>query len=180
MRLIPAWLFGALLLSPIAAGAGTIQITGSGTWDSSVPTTPLSAPSETWSFSLVVLDPINADGTATVVSSQYFLNGTAVSDAVTGITFSPDYQYGMFSVMYTSGDYINLYGAQVYDNTSLALLPGTYSANIDINDNAYPPAGSGAGTVVIATVPEPSSLISGAMGLLAIVGLSWRRRQRIA
>ena len=113
-------------------------------------------------------------------SSQYFLNGSAVSDAANGITFSPDYQYGMFSVMYTSGDFINLYGAQVYDNTSLALILGTYSANIDIDDNSYPPAGSGSGTVVIGSVPEPSSIISGAMGLLAVVGLSRSRRRQIA
>ena len=53
MRRISAWLFGVLLLSPIAASAGIVQITGSGTWDSQRPHDTAQRPER----ELVVLTP---------------------------------------------------------------------------------------------------------------------------
>src|ERR1700678_3881656 len=76
-----------------AAGAGTIEITGSGTWAASAKASELTAPGASWSFSLDVPDPlpgtINSYGnyTSPVYDAWYLLAGSLVNDAITSLTY---------------------------------------------------------------------------------------------
>ena len=81
-----------------------------------------------------------------------------------------------------SGDVINLYGAQVYDNSTLALLPGVYAAKIDLNSQAGG-SGLGSGTVTLAAAnptPEPSTLVLAALGGTGLIVARRRRKSRAA
>lgn len=167
-------------LVPAVAEAGPITITGSGTWDSSAPTIgDLSAPNATWSFSFTVPDPLPNTITS-VTNGQYLLNGNPVSETIAQVIFYPTSNAGLFDIVFSSGDVGSLYGAQIYNSNTLALIPGNYSAGIDIDGSGGPPNGVGSGTVNVPGVaaPEPSSLLAGCIGALTLGGFVWLRRTR--
>jgi MYXO-CTERM domain-containing protein len=177
------------ILVQSAAIGGTVAISGSGTWNASTLVTDVSAPDATWSFSFDVNSPVPTDDStpAAVTNASYLLNGTpVVSEALTTVIFFDSGFDGMFDLNFSipgsSGDTVNLYGAQVFDSSG-NLIPGSYQANSDVNLTAGPPSGSGSGTVLIETVttiPEPSSIISGGIAAAALAGLGLVRRRVVA
>lgn len=175
------------MLAQTAAGGGTVQISGSGTWGPDAPSTALSAPGETWSFSFNATTPVdvqNGAATEPVSNPSYSLNGTpVVSETMSSVTFFDSSLAGLFDLEFpVSGsisDEVSLYGAQIFD-ASGNLIPGSYPAAIDFDGKAGPPSGSGSGTVIVgasALVPEPSSVIGGGIAVLAVAGLGLVRRR---
>jgi hypothetical protein len=179
-----------ILVQSVAIG-GTVAISGSGTWNASTLVTDVSAPNATWSFSFDVSSPVPTDDStpAAVTNASYSLNGTpVVSETLTTVIFFDSGFSGMFelifSIPHSTGDTVDLYGAQVFDSSG-NLIPGSYQANSDVNLTVGPPSGSGSGTVLIeAVIPEPSSIISGGIAVVALAGLglvrcrvvAWRNR----
>ena len=164
------------LITQSVAHAGTLMVSGSGTWGPDAPTSTYTAPGDTWSFSFDVPNPLDANPTSMATNFQYVLNGSPVSTTLSSVEFFASPDGGLFDVNFTDGNSLNLYGAQVFSTSDLSLIPGVYSANIDINSFVGPPAGIGSGTVTI--VPEPSSIVSAGLGLLAVAGLAFRTAWR--
>jgi hypothetical protein len=181
MRIISmrfATIAGLVLLLQGAASADVVLISGSGTWDTVAPTTPVSAPGATWSFSFDATTPIASDGTTTFSNFSYLLNGSSVSETLTAVQFFSTGDFGLFSLFLADGNFLGFYGAQVYDTTS-NLISGIYPAAIDVNQTALP-LGVGTGVIHIGAVPEPSSIVSAAIGLVLIGGFASRRRRPAA
>jgi hypothetical protein len=170
-----------------AAIGGTVAISGSGTWNANTLVTDVSAPNATWSFSFDVSSPVPTDDKtpAAVTNASYLLNGTpVVSETLTTVIFFDSGSNGMFelifSIPHSTGDTVDLYGAQVFDSSG-NLIPGSYPASSDVNLTVGGPPGSGSGTVVIeAVIPEPSSIISGGIAVVALAGLGLVRRRVVA
>lgn len=126
------------MLAQTAASGGTVEISGSGTWDSTAPSTALSAAGKTWSFSfdVNVTTPIENLTTLSVSNPLYLLNGTpVVSETINTVQFFTTAAFGLFNLGFSGGslpDELNFYGVQVFD-ASGNLAPGTYQAAIDIN-----------------------------------------------
>lgn len=175
------------ILVQSAAIGGTVAISGSGTWNANTLVTDVSAPNATWSFSFDVSSPVADTTPEPVTNASYLLNGTpVVSETLTTVTFYDSGLNGLFdlnfSIPHSTGDTVNLYGAQVFDSSG-NLIPGSYQANSDVNLTVGPPSGSGSGTVLIGTVttiPEPSSMISGGIAVVALAGLGLVRRRVVA
>jgi MYXO-CTERM domain-containing protein len=161
----------------VGAGAGTIQITGSGTWNADAPTTDYSAPNASWSFSFDVPDPLDANPTSMVTNASYLLNGAPIAHTITSVQFYTPSLQGLFNLNFGYVGFVSLFGPQVIDPSTLGLFPGMYPAMIDVNiQNRITGTGTGMVDVGISSpVPEPSSIISGGLGLLAAVGLALRR-----
>ncbi|WZO99615.1 PEP-CTERM sorting domain-containing protein [Isosphaeraceae bacterium EP7] len=168
-----------MLFAQTAARADLVTISGSGTWGADAPVSDYSAPGSLWSFSFDVPDPLDANPTSTAFNFQYFLDGSLVNTTLSSVEFFPLEPGGLFDLNFDDGNTLNFYGDQVYTDPGLSLIPGTYAAIIDINSFAGLPNGSGSGTVTIATtvVPEPSSIVSGGLGLLALA--FWRLRRSV-
>jgi glutaminase len=111
-----------------------------------------------------------------VTNAQYLLNGAAVPDTIESLTYLNAANLGMFDINFASTDVVSLYGAQVYDSNTLALIQGVYGVASDYNTQAFP-TGSGAGTVIVGVVPEPTSIVSGGLGLFTVLSLGLRRRR---
>lgn len=166
-----------LLLSGAVASASSTDyvLTGSGTWDSHAPVTALSAPGETWSFSVMFPDPItngiaqNSDDVSTTsgINFVYYLNGVMVSAVLTEAQFYTSAEDGLFDLTTNVGTF-DAYGAQVDSNTAptLLLTPGTYTGSADVNLSNFP-TGYGSGTFQIGVVPEPATLSLLAVGFFA-------------
>jgi hypothetical protein len=162
-----------------AARAGSIEISGSGTWDANAPLSALTAPNGTWSFFLVAPDPLPGttdrfgDYTSGVADAAYLLNGTAVSDSIIGLTYYSPLFGGGFDIDFASGSVVSLDAAQVYDSNTLDLLPGTYGGEVFfLQPSPLFLVGAGSGTAIVGSVPEPSSVIGGGLGLFTVVGLA--------
>jgi hypothetical protein len=175
------------ILVQSAAIGGTVAISGSGTWNANTLVTDVSAPDATWSFSFDVSSPVPTDDStpAAVTNASYLLNGTpVVSETLTTVIFFDSGFSGMFelifSIPHSTGDTVDLYGAQVFDSSG-NLIPGSYPANSDVNLTVGPPSGSGSGTVLIETaIPEPTSIISGGIAVAVLAGLGLVRRRVVA
>ena len=165
-----------LALAPAFTSADMIDISGSGTWDASAPTTEFSAPNESWSFSFTVPNPLDSNHTSSVTNGEYALGGSPVSAAITSVEFFSASEFGLFDIHFSDGGIVSLYGAQIYDPSTLELYPGTYAATIALNAS-NPPTGNGTGTVIVSSVPEPSSLLLCGVGLLGVV--AHRRSKRV-
>jgi hypothetical protein len=168
---------GILLLTQGAARGDTFLVTGSGTWASDAPTTALSAPDATWSFSYDETTPLNAFPSGPIgnpTNFSYELNGTPVAEPLAGVEYFATVDFGLLSLSFSGGDHLQLYGVQVYD-ASLSLIPGVYDAVIDANQTLSSPFGEGTGTVTISSVPEPASIALVGLGL-GLVALSAARR----
>jgi hypothetical protein len=167
------------LVAQSAAHAGSVTVSGSGTWGAGAPISIYTAPGDTWSFSFDLPDPLDANPTSLATNFQYVLEGSDVSTTLSSVEFFPLAVGGLFDLNFADGNSLNLYGAQVFSTPSLALIPGVYSANIDINAFTGPPDGNGSGAVTITSpVPEPSSIVSGGLGLLALAGLAFQVKFR--
>ena len=114
------------------AVAGTVLFTGSGTWGDSAPSTPYSAPDESWSFSFDLPNPIATNPTTQATDFVYDLSGSPVSTPLLSVTFFPVANAGLFDLNFTDGTAVSIYGADV--GSSLTLMPGTYPATSGIDD----------------------------------------------
>ncbi len=174
---------GMVLLLQAAARADTYLVSGSGTWGPDAPTTTVSGPGETWSFSYIETAPLTpaADGPlGSPADFSYKLSGTSVPEPLLSVEYSSQANDGLFTLSFAGGDVLALYGPQVYD-ANLYLIPGVYDSTIDADQTLPPPAGEGSGTVTIATVPEPASLTLLGAGLgLATLATARRSRRRVA
>lgn len=183
-----ALMLAVCVLLPTAALGGTVTITGSGTWNSTiVSSTGLSAPDATWSFSIEVASPVDPSLTESVTNASYSLNGTPVSDTILSVSFFPGGAplYGGLDLNFPNLESLVIAGPQLYDTTTLNLIPGTYNVTIDdVGADTFvgPPDGEGSGTVTItlASIPEPTSLVSGGIALASLAGLELVRRRRSA
>jgi hypothetical protein len=174
-----AMMAALVLLLQGAASADVVLITGSGTWAANAPTTVVSAPGDTWSFSFDATTPISpVDQTTTFSNFSYTLNGSSVAETLTAVQFFPTAELGLFSLFFADGNFLGLYGDQSYD-TNNNLISGIYPAAIDVNNTGFPD-GVGAGVITIGAVPEPSSVVSLAIGIALIGGFASRRRRPAA
>src|SRR5262245_54408052 len=127
-------LVGAVLavacFTQAGASAGTIQITGSGTWGASAPTTVYSAPDASWSFSFEVPDPLDANPTSMVTNASYLLNGAPISRTITSVEFYSLSDLGLFNLSFGYVGTVSLYGPQIFDFTTGLLSLGTFTATI--------------------------------------------------
>ncbi len=168
-----------------AASAGSIEISGSGTWDPDAPLSAWSTPNGTWSFSLVAPDPLPGttdqfgDYTSGVAYAAYLLGGSAVNDTIIGLTYYTTFFGGGFDIDFASGTVVSLVTAQVYDSNTTRLMPGMYGGSVVVDNFSEQIYGIGSGTAFVSSVPEPSSVIGGGLGLFTVVGLALIRRRRI-
>jgi len=180
-------LVGAVLaiacFTQVGANGGTIQITGSGTWGASAPTTVYSAPNESWSFSFDVPDPLDANPTSMVTNASYLLDGAPISRTITAVQFYTPSSLGMFNLNFGYVGFVAVFGPQMYNTTNLNLIPGEYVVTTGVNfQDRVVATGTGNVNVGANSVPEPSSIVSGSLGLLTALGLALRHggRRRFA
>src|SRR5262249_28476229 len=129
MRL--ATILAVCLAVQVTANGGTITISGSGTWDSTVASSSgLSAPGATWSFSFGVPDPLGNQSRTDVTDAWYALNGMPVPDTITSVEFYGFSAGGLFDMTFASGGTVAFYGAQI-EETASGLIPRTYSTCLD-------------------------------------------------
>jgi hypothetical protein len=181
-RFVSVLTVGILVQS--AAIGGTVAISGSGTWNANTLVTDVSAPNATWSFSFDVSSPVADTTPEPVTNASYLLNGTpVVSEMLTTVTFYDSGLSGGFDLNFSGGDTVSLYGPQVFDSSG-NLIPGSYTASsAAVNAAGVPPPGTGSATFLVGTVttiPEPSSIISGGIAVVALAGLGLVRRRVVA
>jgi hypothetical protein len=169
-------LVGAALAAVIGvagdAAAGTVFFSGSGTWGDSAPSTPYSAPDESWSFSFDLPNPIASNPTFQATDFVYDLNGSPVSTPLSSVKFFPVANAGLFDLNFSDGGVVSFYGADV--GSSLTLIPGTYPATSGLND-LFPAVGSG--TVTLTAVPEPSIWAMMTLGFACLGFAAFRVRR---
>jgi hypothetical protein len=95
------------------AAAGTVFFSGSGTWGDSAPSTPYSAPDESWSFSFDLPNPIASNPTFQATDFVYDLNGSPVSTPLSSVKFFPVANAGLFDLNFSDGGVVSFYGADV-------------------------------------------------------------------
>ena len=172
------WTLVLIAMFAATARGGEVTITGSGTWDDTAMTTPYSAPNTSWSFSVTVPNPLDANPTTMLSGAEYTLGGSPAGATMTSINFYSAGQGGGLDLNFSDLNTVSLLGAPVID-ALLNLLPGSYSMQIAMNDGTA--AGSGVVVVGSASVPEPSTLISLSVGLLCVSAAGARsRRGRLA
>jgi hypothetical protein len=168
----------------VPAHAGTISYSDSGTFTASTPTTTFSGPSKTWAFSFQVdSSPVVSNvqlgiGFSPVFSNfSYTLNGSPVAVTPTSFSFLNGALGGGFSFCFintpspctalslnNSGP-----GPQMYTGLESAptMLTGGFTLNttfaVGTSLSTQPST-----TVQAAAVPEPSTLLTLAAGLLAL------------
>jgi hypothetical protein len=202
-------LLGALPAVAAACGAAEAQsyvsVSGSGTFGSTVASTLLSAPDETWSFSFTTATPLGGsaiNGMGWDVVSSYVsdvsleLNGVAVSADFTDALFYVPADGGALDVNFYNGAVPNTdngsyaYTLSLYSPTNVDFgsdgtpVLGTYAVNPDVDDDNFPAGSGGSGTVTIAAappppVPEPASWTLMIGGSAAAGGALRRRRATI-
>jgi hypothetical protein len=178
----------ALCLVP--AHAGTISYSVSGTFTPSTPSSSFTGPSEAWAFAFQadthptpVSDVGNGGFDFPFSSFSYFLNSMPAAITPTFIRFFSGPNGGGFEVCFngatraTCTDGLATFGPQMYSGTTSAptLSPGAFTSDsfgVVVNSANYDQPN----TTVQATVPEPSTLLTLAAGLLALVGRRLYRR----
>lgn len=197
------------LLLPLAAHAGTISYSDSGTFSASTASSEFSGPSETWAFSFQAdtnpapLSDITGGGFSLTFSNfSYFLGGSPVAITPVFIRFFSDANGGGFGICFNNGtnaspggrtslpggpnstcteelaafgtDPIGAPGGagSMYTGTTSAptLISGSFTSGqfgVAVGSTGYQQPT----TIVQATaVPEPSTLLTLAVGLLALGG----------
>ncbi len=174
-------LLAAAFIVPRASLADSIVTTAE--YTASSPTSLFSAPGATISLSFsipAVLDPSLA---ATVPLTVDFDGTTTMGTA--NIQFFPSSGGGLFTITFDRFYIWSLFGDQVYDSSN-TLIPGNYP--LDLASSFYlaftPPSvasasfSRGAVTVTASPVPEPSSMLFVAVGLIGIMLLARRQITR--
>jgi hypothetical protein len=185
------WLLPVVVLCWVPAHAATISYTDSGTFTTSTPTSAFTGPGEPWTFAFQAdTNPAVSDfgmgGFSFAFSNfRYTLDTLPVAITPTFIRFFSASNGGGFLICFngtttascTDGLGSPLFGQpQMYTGTTAAptLIPGTFSITsfaAVVNSTVFDQAN----TTVVATanVPEPSTLLTLAVGLLVLGG---RRR----
>ena len=184
----------ALLVLP--AHAGTIFYSDSGTFSGPTPSTAFSGPSQAWAFSFqadtnpAVLEFGNGGFDFAFSNFNYSLNGSTVAITPTSIRFFTAANGGAFFIcfgppacgmgVFPNG--LGTGGPQLYSgpNSAPTLLPGPFIAlqfAVSVNSVAYNQVDT---TLQAVATPEPATLLTLAVGLLALGGrhLIWRGYRR--
>jgi hypothetical protein len=187
-RMMTCLFFLALL-----ACAGTISYSDSGTFSAATPSTAFSGPSQAWAFSFqadsnpVVLDFGNGGFDFAFSNFSYSLNGSAIAITPTAIRFFTAANGGGFFICFGaqpcgSGVFPNGLGTgfgapQLYSgpNSAPTLLSGSFTLPFAVNVNSVS-YGQGNTILQAAPTPEPATLLTFAVGLLALGSrrLDWR------
>lgn len=177
-RLLPV-----LALCWTSAYADTITYRDSGTFSASTPSDAFgfSGPSETWAFSFQAnVNPVVSDtgmgGFSFAFSDfSYFLNGSPVAITPTFIRFFSGTNDGGFAICFdgttfgTCSEGLATDGPQMYTGTPTAptLTPGTFLQDgLDVISDSTTFAEPN--TTLVGTVPEPTTLLTLAVGLMAL------------
>lgn len=157
-------LYGSLAHAAVAAAV----FTGSGTWDSTTPTTGISAPGASWSFGFQLPNVVPDNPTTSIASFTYVLNGMPVVLAPASIEFFAAVDSGMFDIHFADLETASFYGPIVWSPTAFAF--GSYATDVGIADGLP----SGSGSITLQAVPEPETwAILGAGAML--LGVRSRR-----
>jgi len=172
------------------AHAGTISYSDSGTFSASTPSSAFSGPSETWAFAFQAdsnpaVSDVGMGGLDFAFSSfSYSLGGAPVAITPTFIRFFSGTNDGGFAICFdgttfaTCSEGLATDGPQMYTGTTSAptLVPGTFvqdGLSVIVDSTTF----SEPNTTLQATVPEPSTLLTLAAGLLALGGRRLHRRR---
>jgi len=182
-----------LALPVLLAHASTISYSASGAFSATTPSTAFSGPSETWAFAFqadsnpVILDFGNGGFDFAFSNFSYSLNGSTVAITPTAIRFFTAANGGGFFICFGAqpcgmGVFPNGLGTgfgspQLYSgpNSAPTLLPASFTLPFAVNVNSisYDQANT---TLQAVATPEPTTLLTLAVGLLALVG---RRLKRV-
>lgn len=182
----------AVVLYWVPAHAATISYTDSGTFTTSTPTTAFSGPGEPWTFAFQAnTNPAVSDVNPGVFDFafsdfSYTLDGLPVAITPTFIRFFSGTIGGGWLMCFngtttcTEGFSTGGAGPQMYtgDTSAPTLIPGVFTSDafdVFVNTTAL---FSQPNTTVVATasVPEPSTLLTLAAGLLVLGGRRLHRR----
>ena len=86
----------AIAVLPTGPSAASVLITGSGAFDVTAPTTAISAPGETFSFSFELPNPISANPTTEGTDFSFDLGGSPVADGLAEVEFFTTASSGPF------------------------------------------------------------------------------------
>jgi hypothetical protein len=186
----------AVVLCWVPAHAATISYTDSGTFTTSTPTTAFTAPGEPWAFTFEaytnpsILSFGNGGFNFEFWGFNYTLNSLPAGITPSFIRFFSGANGGGFLICFngtttascTDGLGSPLFGQpQMYTGTTAAptLIPGTFSITsfaAVVNSTVFDQPN----TTVLATVaiPEPSTLLTLAAGLLVLGGRRLHRTER--
>jgi len=192
-RIAVVGLFIVLLLAVQTAFANSVvNYVTSGTYNSATPTTPLTAPGNTFSFSFSVPTPVSLSASdaisfTTIVPVSYSSGSFTGTVSGTGVIFFTAIQGGGFDINATVGgnSYLwEFFGAQTLFSGTISnptLLTGSFfygglslgfngSSGVIVNTN---------GTIVasspVTTVPEPGTLTLLGTGIVAFAGAVRRK-----
>lgn len=189
------WLLPVVALCWIPARASTIFYSDSGTFSALTPSSAFSAPSETWAFAFQIdSNPAVSDVSlgnvfvAAFSDFSYMLNGSPVAITPIRILFFNTVDGGGLGICFSGTPCANGFGItnsssgpQMYTGLESAptMLSGEFNLNtgVSVSSTIYSQANT---TVQATVVPEPSTLLPIAAGLLALGGrrLYWRGTAR--
>ena len=194
MKIRVQWLLCVLVVCWVPAHAGVIAYSEGGTFAASAPSSPYSAPGETWAFSFlansnpVVISYGNGGFDFAFTHFSYWLNGSPVAITPSAIRFFTAANGGGYFIclgplpcgngVFPNGLGTGGFTPQLYSgpNSAPTLLTGTFSFSygVGVVVNSVG-ADAGSTSMVASPVPEPSAFISLSTGLLALGGLHLRR-----
>jgi hypothetical protein len=185
-------LFVVLLLVVQSAFADSVNYLTSGTYDASTPTTALSAPGTTFSFTFsiptaVSISAFDSGSFTTMVPVTYSWGSLNETLSGTALIFYTKSQFGGFDIDFTlnGNDYLWEFGAanQLFGGptSNPALLTGSFPYGTGVfgfNGIGYllsPPSGTILASTSTSTVPEPSTLSLLGTGFVVIAGAIRRK-----